>query len=351
VQIASYKQRLQKGEKLEPEQVSKIGQEAAVMDQLQSLEQRPGTAAALAAALAPKWTYFYVLPATHQGEWHDVYQQRLDRDDAAAERVEEAIRCLLKTKDKGLKVEVATSRVDLWNEAYKHEGGTRISRAKKCVGDAWVPENKRFLVRISEAHSKELVASPCSTIIVENVPRLPLVKLQDTRQKKYNGESSPNGFDFTNYEKFCKKKTPAAEANRRDIVLSLCSPLLFSVQASLAPTLLPSGLFDLSALGTCFLDIIMVSNFARVGQVFVMERRLNSLCVCYLTHYETDSVTLQPGKWQEHTSHSNPSFVKAILYLLRNCVAHFREVENGWQAFGVNTKAREVQCNQEIFHL
>lgn len=153
------------------------------MGQLQSLEQKPGTAAALAAALAPKWTYFYVLPATHQGDWHDVYQQRLDRDDAAAERVEEAIRCLLKTKDKGLKVEVATARVDLWNEAYKHEGGTRISRAKKCVGDAWVPENKRFLVRISEAHSKELVASPCSTIIVENVPRLDLVKLQDTKKK------------------------------------------------------------------------------------------------------------------------------------------------------------------------
>jgi hypothetical protein len=349
LQIASYKQRLQNGENLQPEQVSKIGREAAVIDQLRTLEQIPGAAAARDAALAPKWLYFYVLPETHKGEWHDVFQQRLDRYEGAAQHVEEAIRCLLKTEDKGLKVEVATARVDLWNAAYKYESGTRISRAKKFAGGAWMPENKRFLVRISEAHGKELAALPCPTIKVKNVPELPLVKLQDRGVKyKYGGACSPNGFDFSFYELFCKKKLKAMDANRSDIELSLCPALLFGVQASLAPTLSPSSSFDLSALGTCFLDIIMVTLRAWASCLF---GAFFFHCVCYLTRYETNSATPQPGKWQEHTSHSNPSFVKAMLFLLRNCVAHFREVKNGWQAFGVNTKVHEVLCNQVIFHL
>ena len=200
----------------------------------------------------------------------------LDRDAGAAARIEAAIRLKLKTEykvaDKGLRIEVATARVDLFNEAYKFDFGERMARAKEYVGDgsvhAWRPENKRFLVRVSESHSKELLSSFLSsshpTIVVLDVPQLPVFQMTDRGRQRYNGAVSPNGFDFATYEKYCKKNprnvaNPSLDANRRDgIVLSLVSPLIFGVQASLAPKYLPSGLLDLSALGTAFLDIIMV---------------------------------------------------------------------------------------------
>jgi hypothetical protein len=254
----------------------KIGRESELLKNLRALEAKPGAADALKAAAGPKWTYFYVLPATFDFNWHDVYQQRLDRDAGAAAHIEAAIRLKLKTEyklpDKGLRIEVATARVDLFNEAYKFNAGERMARAKEYVGDgsvhAWRPENKRFLVRISESHSKELLSaflsSHCPTITVLDVPQLPVFPMADRGLKQNHGALSPNGFDFATYEHFCNKNprkvaNPALDANRRDgIVLSLVSPLIFGVQASLAPKYLPSGLLDLSTLGTAFLDIIMV---------------------------------------------------------------------------------------------
>ena len=47
---------------------------------------------------------------------------------------------------------------------------------------------------------------------------------------------------------------------------------------------------------------------------------------------------LQPKKWSEHTTHTNTQFLNSALFLMRNCFAHFREVRNGLQAFGVNTQ-------------
>jgi hypothetical protein len=46
---------------------------------------------------------------------------------------------------------------------------------------------------------------------------------------------------------------------------------------------------------------------------------------------------LQPGAWKEHITISNFSFVNSMLFLMRNCFAHFREVNNGLEAFGTNT--------------
>ena len=46
---------------------------------------------------------------------------------------------------------------------------------------------------------------------------------------------------------------------------------------------------------------------------------------------------MQPGTWKEHTTCTNSSFLNSMLFLMRNCFAHFREHNNGLQAFGINT--------------
>jgi hypothetical protein len=64
-------------------------------------------------------------------------------------------------------------------------------------------------------------------------------------------------------------------------------------------------------------------------------------CAIFGHHsYQAHSLLLQPGKYQEHTNHTDHLFFSSVMFLMRNCFAHFREVNNGHQAFGVNTVVR-----------
>lgn len=162
-------------------------------------------------------------------------------------------------------VEVVELHVDLFNSAYmKFDGNThRIHRPKVYVGPSatsppvhnWRPQNKRFLVRVPLAHSHHLHSG--TSITVENVDQLPTQLVTWSKSQYYN-MPCPLGIDFEHYEKSAKKAVGALDANAQHVRLSLCSPFLFAVQASLACPDLPPSHVDLSALGTAFLDIIKV---------------------------------------------------------------------------------------------
>ena len=147
-------------------------------------------------------------------------------------------------------VEVATAQVDLFNEAYTFgPQHSRICRPKVYEGvvagqHRWRPENKRFLVRVNTPRFAEYFCR-LRTILVKNVEQLPAATLQS--------------YFFENYETHHKKSITAGHANVGNIQLSLCSPFVFAVQGSLAPTYVPSAVsLDVGTLGTAFLDIIMV---------------------------------------------------------------------------------------------
>jgi hypothetical protein len=160
---------------------------------------------------------------------------------------------------------VVELHVDLFNSAYmKFDGNThRIHRPKVYVGPSatsppvhnWRPQNKRFLVRVPLAHSHHVHSG--TSITVENVDQLPTQLVTWSKSQYYN-MPCPLGIDFEHYEKSAKKAVGALDANAQHVRLSLCSPFLFAVQASLACPDLPPSHVDLSALGTAFLDIIKV---------------------------------------------------------------------------------------------
>jgi hypothetical protein len=203
-------------------------------------------AAADSATGAPEWTYFYVLPDSSSKFWHDVHQQRLDGDANAPGCIAAAIRAALKNPA-GLQVEVKAVHVDLFNEAYAFTlRGTSapqfIARPKTHAAGVWRPENKRFLARIKS--SSQLRYPAIITLTVLNVPAL--------------RQGLVSGFDFAYYERNKQKNVTAQQASTSPgIQLTLCLPLVFAVQASLAANRAPAPL-DLNTLGSAFLDIIMV---------------------------------------------------------------------------------------------
>jgi hypothetical protein len=187
------------------------------------------------------WHYYYVLPDARNSLWHDIHQQRLDRDPEAHVRVRTAI-----AKALGLPlaaVEVKAVCVDQYNDAYTFtpQGGAGprfIARPKtfSAATGRWKPDNKRFLARVQMPHSS---MAPIVKIDVGNVARLPSI-----------------AFEYAYYE---RNKVNAATANSdAEIQLTLCSPLIFAVQAHLAYR------GDLPTLGAAFLDIIMVCAPGRV---------------------------------------------------------------------------------------
>jgi hypothetical protein len=195
----------------------------------------------MAAAVDPtslqNWHYYYVLPDARNSFWHDVHQQRLDRDPQAHERVRTAIARAL-----GLPlaaVEVKAVCVDQYNDAYTFTQGASaprfIARPKTFSAGQWKPENKRFLARIQGPHS---IPTPIVKMDVGGVARLPSI-----------------AFDYEYYE---RNRVKAATANAdAEIKLSLCPPLIFAVQAHLANR-------GVATLGAAFLDIIMVRLSGRV---------------------------------------------------------------------------------------
>ncbi len=196
----------------------------------------------MAGAAGHNWRYFYVLPDTRDNNWHDVHQQRLDSDGNAHVRVQEAI--VAATKLPSGSVQVKAVHVDLFNDAYCFRDFFSrtdfIARPKTYKGGSWKPENKRFLARISHPPSHSNFA-----IQVENVKRLPVNQI--------------TCFDYSFYERDKKRNTIlAADANlHAKIHLSVCSPLVFAVQASLAVNPAVAAV-DPAVLGTAFLDIVMV---------------------------------------------------------------------------------------------
>jgi hypothetical protein len=274
MQISELKAKQQGGSALPPEQIKLLEGEADLQRLHEDLKKKyPRVAKKLLAAASesasvahPKThEYFYVLPNCRDDYWHDVYQQRLDSDDRAASKVKHAILASFPLLQEN-QVEVVELRVDLFNSAYmKFDGNThRIYRPKAYVGHSatsppvhrWRPQNKRFLVRVPVAHSHHVRSG--ISITVENVDQLP-TELVTWPKSRYFNMPCPLGIDFEHYEKKAKKEVGLAlDANAQDVRLSLCSPFLFAVQASLACPHLPNSQVDLSALGTAFLDIIKV---------------------------------------------------------------------------------------------
>lgn len=203
----------------------------------------------MAGAAGHNWRYFYVLPDTRDNCWHDVHQQRLDSDGNAHMRVQEAI--VAATKLPSASVQVKAVHVDLFNDAYCFRDKSRsdfIARPKTFKDGIWKPENKRFLARISHSPSHSNFV-----IQVENVKHLQVNQI--------------TCFDYSFYERDKKRNTICAnDANlHAKIFLSVCSPLVFAVQASLAvvkPAVVNPAVatVDPAVLGTAFLDIVMVCN-------------------------------------------------------------------------------------------
>jgi hypothetical protein len=227
----------------------------------------PEPQSASADVAAPTHEYFYALPQDSDMHWHVVHQQRLDSDDNAASRVREAVLAEF-TGIPADAVEVAAIDVDMFNNAFKFKDGGKeqICRSKKFSGHEWRLENKRFLVRVKSLHSHHILRRLASLnpsdqpLRVQNVLQLATqLVIHGDRRSQYYQTQSPYGKDFERYEtnSWPKKEITAVRANSGDIPLSLCSPLVFAVQASLAHA--PSSPVNLSALGTAFLDIIKVT--------------------------------------------------------------------------------------------
>jgi hypothetical protein len=198
----------------------------------------------MAAAADPNWQYFYVLPNSRDNCWHDIFQQRLDRDPNAHNLVQEAIRNAMGLNSEAVQVKAIC--VDLFNDAYCHyHQGNFIARPKIYTEGKWKLENKRFVARIQNLPPSWLDASRIpTTISVRGVAPLHAIS-----------------FDYSDYDK--KKRISASAANAAPAIkLSLCWPLVFAIQASLA--MKPDAVVDHAALGSAFLDIIMVCDVVTV---------------------------------------------------------------------------------------
>ncbi len=289
IQISECKAKQKQGKALQPDQEKMLLGESQLQQDFDALKKTyPRVAQKLfetkleSARPDPPKTheYFYVLPQPNDVRWHDVHQQRLDSDSGAASKVRAAIvaKCPGLTKDA---VEVVDVHVDLFNCAYTLYN-EKIYRPKVYIGlsassppvHQWRPQNKRFLVRVPVSHSRHVLdalGSRCPIpIVVKNVNPLPtkLVTVPHwLENRKYDGIQCPLGIDFANYESRLRKEVKAPDANREDIALSLCSPFVFAVQASLACPDQPSSQPDLNALGTAFLDIIKVQQPAVITAV------------------------------------------------------------------------------------
>jgi hypothetical protein len=212
----------------------------------------------------PTHEYFYVLPQETDQNWHIVHQLRLDSDADAASKVKAAIIAEFSSIPPDA-VEVAAVDVDMFNNAFRFSHNDKekyICRSKKFSGHEWRLENKRFLVRVASSPHSQLILQRLASLnpsdqplCVKNVSQLATQPVA-WQGSKYFGQQSPYGKDFGKYETSAKKGVTALDANSSDITLSLCSPLVFAVQGSLAHA--PSSAVDLSALGTAFLDIIKV---------------------------------------------------------------------------------------------
>jgi hypothetical protein len=185
---------------------------------------KPAAPPAPLLAAVKDYHYLYALPNTNSEYWHDVYRQRLDRDRDAASKIKQAIE-----KASSVEVDVVSVNVELFEaKRRQHSGENEETTFVRAL-------NKRFIIRVDAKESSRLP----EFIRVDHIDALPAELLAADA-----GTSTSS-------------KVPAVDANRNPVRLSLCWPFFFALQSSLAIPPLGSHV-DLSALGSAFLDIIMV---------------------------------------------------------------------------------------------